>query len=55
MKLLQVVSLENSFYISKGNENSDLNIFNSRKFVHVLTLKTFDSKVFYMFQGFHRL
>jgi hypothetical protein len=49
MKLLQVVSLQNSFYNSNGDQISDLVKFNSSKFVHVSNLKKNCSKVFYMF------
>jgi hypothetical protein len=49
MKLLQVVSLQNSFYNSNEVQNSDLTIFNSSKFVHVSSLNFFDFRVFYMF------
>jgi hypothetical protein len=47
MKLLQVVSLQNSFYNLNGGQNSDLVKFNSSKCMHVSSL--FGSKVFYMF------
>jgi hypothetical protein len=49
MKLLQVVSHQNSFYNSNEVQNSDLTKFNSSKFVHVSSLKFFDFRVFYMF------
>jgi uncharacterized ParB-like nuclease family protein len=55
MKLLQVVSLQNSFYNSNGGQNSDLAKFEGSKCVHVSSLKFFGSRVFYMFLGIHRL
>jgi hypothetical protein len=48
MKLLQVVSLQNSFYNSNDDENSDLVKFNISKFVHISSLTIFDFRVFYM-------
>jgi hypothetical protein len=50
-----VVSLQNYFQKSNDGQNSDLGKFNSSKFVHVSSLKTYDSRVFYKFQGIHRL
>jgi hypothetical protein len=41
LKLLQVVLLKNNFLKTNGKEKGDLNTFNKRKCVHVLTLKTF--------------
>jgi hypothetical protein len=55
MKLLQVVSLKNSFYNSNEVQNSDLTKFNSSKFVHVSSLNFFDFRMFYMSWGIHRL
>jgi hypothetical protein len=54
-KLLQVVSLQNHFQNSNDDQNSDLSKFNSSKFVHISSLKTFDSIMIYVFQGIHRL
>jgi hypothetical protein len=54
-KLLQVVSLQNHFQNSNDGQNGDLVKFNSRKCVHVSSFKFFDSKVFYMFLGIHRI
>jgi hypothetical protein len=49
MKLLQVVSLKNHFQNSNGDQICDLAKFEGGKCVHVSSLKTFGSKVFYMF------
>jgi hypothetical protein len=46
MKLLQVVSLQNHFQKSNGDQNSDLVKFEGRKCVHISSLKIFDSRVF---------
>jgi hypothetical protein len=37
-----VASLQNNFHNSNDGQNSDLGKFNSSKFVHVSSLKTFD-------------
>jgi hypothetical protein len=55
MKLLQVVSLKNHFQNSNGDQICDLAKFEGSKCVHVSSLKTFGSKVFYMFKGIHIL
>jgi hypothetical protein len=52
---MQLVSLYNHFLNSSYDQSGDLNEFECTKFVHVLTLMFLDSKVFYMFIGFHRL
>jgi hypothetical protein len=39
MKLLQVVSLQNSFYNSNGGQNSDLPKLEGSKCVHISNLK----------------
>jgi hypothetical protein len=48
-------SLQNHFYNSNYDQSSDLDRFECTKFVHISTLVFLDSKVFYMFWGFHRL
>jgi hypothetical protein len=48
-KLLQVVSLQKLFLNSIGAQISDSIKFNSSKFVHMSSLKTVDSRVFYKF------
>jgi hypothetical protein len=54
-KLLQVVSLQNHFQKSNGDQNSDLVKFKGSKCVHVSSFNFFESRVFYMFWGIHRL
>jgi hypothetical protein len=49
MKLLQVVSLQNLFQKSNGDQNSDLIKFEGSKCVHISKLKVSSSRVFYMF------
>jgi hypothetical protein len=50
-----VVSRQNHSQKSNDAQIGDLAKFECTKFVHISTLVFLDSKIFFMFRGFHRL